>query len=431
MGISRRELLKHGLAHATAFTGLSSFAFKALAAATERNDFNFVIFRLPGGMDSSLAFHPWTEPHTYAPEDLWLNYDVNSNDVMKNVSGTPISLGLSARAFFPFVRQMAVVRGLYIGGSDIGHPPAIHHISAGRGEGTPQWPAYIGEKYASEKVFALTNSTFERAGLPPFPAIMTSDLRLLRRQGRFETKSRLDSYGDPELGANRYLHLLRRSSERRRFADIVESQVAALGEAVALQDETLALAALAANLVRVVQIDFVDEEKSLDTHSMHENHHPFLKERLDRVAGFLTGLETHGLMEKTLVVVLSEFNRSPNRNDNSGKDHNWDDNAVALFGRGVRGGSVIGDHVLYTRSKDVEFPYWSGNLIDYRTGRITDMDSVKALQKPQNGRVVLPDYVDAIRPADLWTTIVASLGPELKNDTPIDGKIIPGVFTGF
>jgi uncharacterized protein (DUF1501 family) len=64
------------------------------------------------------------------------------------------------------------------------------------------------------------------------------------------------------------------------------------------------------------------------------------------VAALLDDLETSGLLEETLVVLLGEFGRSPKLNHGdikqAGRDH-WPDCFTGLFaGAGVRGGQVIG-----------------------------------------------------------------------------------------
>ncbi|MCB9940752.1 MAG: DUF1501 domain-containing protein [Planctomycetaceae bacterium] len=72
-----------------------------------------------------------------------------------------------------------------------------------------------------------------------------------------------------------------------------------------------------------------------------------LKDRLlppldQGVSALLDDLETRGMLEDTLVMMLGEFGRTPKINDNKGRDH-WGPCFFALFaGGGVRGGQVIG-----------------------------------------------------------------------------------------
>jgi uncharacterized protein (DUF1501 family) len=84
----------------------------------------------------------------------------------------------------------------------------------------------------------------------------------------------------------------------------------------------------------------------------HSNIFPTLKNRLlppldQAVAALLDDLDSSGLLEETLVVMLGEFGRTPQINAPGGKgvpgrDH-WGPCFFGLFaGAGVRGGQVIG-----------------------------------------------------------------------------------------
>ncbi len=60
------------------------------------------------------------------------------------------------------------------------------------------------------------------------------------------------------------------------------------------------------------------------------------------IASLLSDLKANGLLSKTLVVVLSEFGRTPRINDGGGRDH-WARVFSALVaGGGTKGGSIIG-----------------------------------------------------------------------------------------
>jgi uncharacterized protein (DUF1501 family) len=80
----------------------------------------------------------------------------------------------------------------------------------------------------------------------------------------------------------------------------------------------------------------------------HSDIFPTLKKRLlppldQAVAALLDDLETSGLIEETLVMMLGEFGRTPKITGKSpGRDH-WAPCFFGLFaGAGVRGGQVIG-----------------------------------------------------------------------------------------
>ncbi len=79
----------------------------------------------------------------------------------------------------------------------------------------------------------------------------------------------------------------------------------------------------------------------------HGNIFPTLKKRLlppldQGVAALLDDLESLGLLDETLVMMLGEFGRTPKINAKKGRDH-WGPCFFGLFaGAGVRGGQVIG-----------------------------------------------------------------------------------------
>ncbi len=79
----------------------------------------------------------------------------------------------------------------------------------------------------------------------------------------------------------------------------------------------------------------------------HGDIFPTLKNRLlppldQGVAALLEDIESHGLADDTLVMMLGEFGRTPKINAGRGRDH-WGPCFFGLFaGAGVRGGQVIG-----------------------------------------------------------------------------------------
>src|SRR5205085_6089999 len=60
------------------------------------------------------------------------------------------------------------------------------------------------------------------------------------------------------------------------------------------------------------------------------------------VAALVGDLKERGLLEKTLVIWMGEFGRTPRINPRTGRDHFPRAFSVALAGGGVRGGQVIG-----------------------------------------------------------------------------------------
>lgn len=426
MKLSRRNFLKDlaflASQRAPLFAGLSAITSHAIAASTqESSDFNFVLFRVIGGMDSVLGIHPWTDPsHGFQDYDLFLDYNPMTD--LTHVEGTKIILGPSAVNLAPFAQDMAVIRGMYMGASDVGHPAAIQYISSARpSETAPHLISHIGSKLTDASRFVMTNSALQRGSIPAFPVMLTQPLKKKNILGKKSSSSSLQLYGAPELAVNRYLNLLRQKNKTEIFNDVLQKE----SSTKEVLDETVLLASLASGLTRVAQIDLIDQTHDLDTHSSHTAHKGFQKMRWDRIANFLAGLKQYGLLEKTLVMVVTEFNRSPGKNFNQGKDHNYTDNAVALFGRNINGGQTIGDRKLYL-TNDIDPSFWAGSFLNYRTGEIAPLDTIETLS--QGDKIKLPEHTDLIRPTDVWATVANNLSPDIIKYLAPESKILPGLF---
>ena len=80
-----------------------------------------------------------------------------------------------------------------------------------------------------------------------------------------------------------------------------------------------------------------------DCHVFNHEIHQMLVPDLDRIVfQLVTDLEQRGLLEKTLVIVMGEFGRTPWLNLKRGRDHYPHAWSLALAGCGIRGGTVVG-----------------------------------------------------------------------------------------
>jgi hypothetical protein len=89
-----------------------------------------------------------------------------------------------------------------------------------------------------------------------------------------------------------------------------------------------------------VQVDF-------DAWDTHQRNFPILRENklpgLDQTySALMEDLSARGLLDETLVVIMSEMGRTPNVNANGGRDHWTYCYGALLAGAGIRGGSVCG-----------------------------------------------------------------------------------------
>src|SRR6185436_10550775 len=81
-----------------------------------------------------------------------------------------------------------------------------------------------------------------------------------------------------------------------------------------------------------------------DTHTrnfaiLRDNKLPFLDQTL---SALLEDLQHRGLLDETLVVLMSEMGRTPRINANAGRDHWTFCYSIVFFGGGIRGGTIYG-----------------------------------------------------------------------------------------
>ena len=80
-----------------------------------------------------------------------------------------------------------------------------------------------------------------------------------------------------------------------------------------------------------------------DTHTDNFSGHKRLLGPLDNaLPAMLSTLDAKGLLDRTLVIVMGEFGRTPKINENNGRDHFPRANWCLLAGGGVRSGQLIG-----------------------------------------------------------------------------------------
>jgi len=97
---------------------------------------------------------------------------------------------------------------------------------------------------------------------------------------------------------------------------------------------------------RLVQagVTFVEvRSNGWDTHQQSHDRVGKLADQVDPAfATLLADLKRHGMLERTLVVWMGEFGRTPKINPNAGRDHFPRVFNVALAGGGIKGGQVFG-----------------------------------------------------------------------------------------
>lgn len=118
-----------------------------------------------------------------------------------------------------------------------------------------------------------------------------------------------------------------------------------------------------------------------DCHVFQHEIYQMLVPEVDRIIfNLINDLEERGLLDKTLVVMMGEFGRTPWLNTSRGRDHYPDAWSLAMAGAGIKRGVVVG---------------------------ATDKDGVDVIEKPFNEK-------------NLFATIFTALGidPYVEYDAP-------------
>lgn len=107
------------------------------------------------------------------------------------------------------------------------------------------------------------------------------------------------------------------------------------------------------------------------------------------LAALIADLRTRGMLERTLVICMGDFGRTPKVNPRGGRDH-WPRNfSVALGGGGIRGGQVIGktdDKGQEIASNPVTIPDLFQSLC-----RVLQIDPNYEMQTPQGRPIKIVD----------------------------------------
>jgi uncharacterized protein (DUF1501 family) len=94
----------------------------------------------------------------------------------------------------------------------------------------------------------------------------------------------------------------------------------------------------------------------------------------------LQDLHDRGLLERTLVLVMGEFGRTPKINANAGRDHHSKAWSILLAGGGIAGGRVLGA-TDKTGTEVTELPVTPEDLL-HSLYTILGIDSIREYHTP-------------------------------------------------
>jgi hypothetical protein len=259
------------------------------------------------------------------------------------MTGAPPRIPVGCGAFVSFHPSLGSVTAAERG-APAGLPAYFSMPSMSRSGG----PNFLGAKYAPFVVDGNPNTPGFRVRDVALPAGLSGERFASRREVRLnlDRMERLadKAAGDPVAGIDDHFQQgfrLMLSAEAQKAFDIsceAERVRETYGRTPFGQRALLARRLVEAG------VPFVTLYEGGWDH--HEEIFPALKKRLptfDRtVAALIDDLRQRGMLERTLVLVLGEFGRTPQINKRGGRDH-WSSAMSVLFaGGGTPGGRVIG-----------------------------------------------------------------------------------------
>lgn len=287
------------------------------------------------------------------------NYDTAAIETAGNIRYAPLEF--QNEFFQAHFEKTCIVNGIDM--STNGHEQGRRYTFSGNlGEGHPSLAALVAAKNGPALPMGfITNGSYDfTAGLIAptraenvdiIPRLAFSNRPNPNNENTFHSEYAMDRIrqaADERLAAQQQkiaLPRIRNAMGVLHTARLGESELKEVlqflpeGGGNGLQDQAaVALAAFRAGLGVSVQM----RRGGFDTHGNHDaNHIPRLADVLRAVDFIWAQAETMGLADKLIVVVGSDFGRTPGYNGGNGKDH-WSVNSMMLMGAGVPGNTVIG-----------------------------------------------------------------------------------------
>ena len=335
---------------------------------------NVVVVMVDGGWDPTFALDPKLGvsgvqgPLADAPQSTEDREDTGRWGPLE-IAVNPVRRPAVSQFFDRWSKRLSVVRGLWVG--SVSHWIGRRRVLTGRDDRrASDWISQLGAFRRDDRPLGVVDlsghgrfgdgsATSLRAGrrgqlgqlLIPERRLPTGDGTPRPTLARMPGDDRLldewlaaRAIDDPRRRFGRPWHqaLDARTLARQRAAallDRVPSWSATLSGATGLRaDVDLTIALLEHRITRAV---LLDSGHSWDSHADHGRQHGWYQSLFVGVGQLLTGLEARGLLDETLVVVLSEMGRTGVRNGEDGTEH-WPYTAALLAGADIEGPHRVG-----------------------------------------------------------------------------------------
>jgi len=390
---SRRELLSAG-----ALLGAVGCGPSAVTVGPPRN---VVAVMVDGGWDPTFSLDPKLGvpgiegPAADAPTSAEDREDTGVWGPLE-IAVNPVRRPAVARFFDRWSSRLAVVRGLWVG--SVSHWIGRRRILTGRDDRrATDWITTVGAELRGDRPLGVV----DLSGHARFGALSATSLRAGRRgqlgqlllpgsraplgdgsprptlARRASDDVAVDAWlaarsiDDPRRGLSRAFRreLDARTQARERaaalLAEVPQWSASLSGGSGLAAAVDLAVALLAHRIARTI---LLDSGHSWDSHAGHHRQHGWTQDLFTEVGRLLTGLSDRGLLDETLVVVMSEMARTGARNAEGGTEH-WPYTAALLAGAGITGPRLLGatDDTLVGVPVDPErgTPATNGSLLRY------------------------------------------------------------------
>jgi hypothetical protein len=405
--MKRREFLEilQTIGFLTAGSGLQLFPRLAGAdGITEEDGKFFLLIQAPNGWDVTLGLDPKVHENGSEQADMFLEYRPD-----QILGAESLRLGPACEAILPYAASFSVINGVFMSDVNQSHDANLSYASSGNSSGAADLPmelAYAKQAGPFGVAFDQTMSRGSRVIMP----MRISNLEALRSSSDISVLQKLmESLGGDSAYRNAQLTLMRNSSARLRLVaalDKLKLEIDRTSDATEVDGagELAAIVAAAFTSGACLQAK-LSFSASLDTHSSHEGTHLTEQKKVWKsVANLLRifkntpvensqGNPLGSLLDRTTIMVVSEFSRTPALSSSKGKDHNPLTNSVLLAGAGVRGGLSFGASRLVLRGQTADGkPRHSAGAVDFATGRIA---KTKEEARSDDFQVIFPENVVA------------------------------------
>lgn len=407
--LNRRDFLRAGAVGLGALTLYSNRAWaNALgsnwtrtAAATA----DFVIFvRAVGGWDVTLGLDPQVMPAGLDEKDVFLEYRADQIWLDRE-----LRLGPSCAPLFPFKDHFSVVNGVFMSSTNFDHVALLDYASSGSRESMAAFVVQIEDGLKPSSPFGVfSNGSVQLGDKAVQQSTVDGVLQLLKSGGfggaaDYIRKSK--GKGSALIDARDSLMASQKTLDQLKL-DLEKKWGQLPDNALSNQQLVDLLAGIfQSGLCRAAQIDL---SANLDTHAGHPANH--LAAQRDAVWAPVAELlkifsaidvgQGRSLLDRTLVVVGSEFSRTPALNTSNGKDHNPLTNSFLLAGGGIPSGLRVGESRVMGRNQHrSKISQHMALPVHVKTGQTATSRS----------EALLPEY-QMLGPEQIWALVMNRMG---------------------